>query len=424
MKELIQQRLKHISNLDERRMFRKELEDVYTHIVDYNMDMYDKLEKRIYNEIDDPLEKFYIYTTILDRKDIDPISEFFHPILEEETQELFDLSEITEKLNAGEKVILTSIFLKCDALTFQEILKSEKEYKSFIQTDKSKYEVKVTLQQTTRYSGEIEKIYHIFQMNGSQWNTINCPYAYRFADIVLQTDTVIGNDENITEITVDLEEYEKYKVLNHIPVWNIKHITLSDKSFPMPAKDRINFEHIVSIEEEGTENGYMADLGNTDFEYLKRYQNNVVIVSHYEKQNQWSFVKIENNTNLKDRQKFTYEILSNKRELGFAGRFASVKSLVIRTKGEIARLMQCYETAKDLTFKEVEILEQYKKVQQTSDCNHFIDENIRVDRFKKIMLIKFEAHNKEDYLILDKMSFIVSEIQILFPEYHCIGEIV
>ena len=77
MKELIQQRLKHISNLDERRMFRKVLEDVYTHIVDYNMDMYDKLEKRIYNEIDDPLEKFYIYTTILDRKDVDPISEFF-----------------------------------------------------------------------------------------------------------------------------------------------------------------------------------------------------------------------------------------------------------------------------------------------------------------------------------------------------------
>ena len=271
---------------------------------------------------------------------------------------------------------------------------------------------------------EIKKIYHIFQVNGSQWNTINCPYAYRFADIVLHTDIVFGNGETITEITVDLEEYETYKVINHIPVWNIKHITLSDKSFPMPAKDRINFEHIVSIEEEGTENGYMADLGNTDFEYLKRYENNIVIVSHYEKQNNWALVKIENNSNLKDRQKFIYEVLSNKRELGFAGRFASVKSLVIRTKGEIARLMQCYETAKDLTFIDVEILEHYNKIQQTSDCNHFIDENIRIDRFKKVMLIKFEAHNKEDYLMLDKMSFIVSEIQILFPEYHCIGEIV
>ncbi len=424
MKELIQQRLKHISNLDERRMFRKVLEDVYTHIVDYNMDMYDKLENRIYNEINDPLEKFYIYTTILDRKEVDPISEFFHPILEKETEELFDLSEITEKLNAGESIVLTSIFLKCDALTFHEILKSNREYKALIQTDKNKYEVKVILKQTTRYMEEIEKIYHIFQVNGSQWNTINCPYAYRFVDIVLYTSTMFENSETITEITVDLEEYEKYKVINHIPVWNIKHITLSDKSFPMPAKDRINFEHIVSIEEEGTENGYMADLGNTDFEYLKRYENNIVIVSHYEKQNNWALVKIENNSNLKDRQKFIYEVLSNKRELGFAGRFASVKSLVIRTKGEIARLMQCYETAKDLTFIDVEILEHYPKIQQTTDCNHFIDENIRIDRFKKIMLIKFQANNKEDYLILDKMSFIVSEIQILFPEYHCIGEIV
>ena len=115
-------------------------------------------------------------------------------------------------------------------------------------------------------------------------------------------------------------------------------------------KDRINFEHIVSIEEEGTENGYMADLGNTDFEYLKRYENNIVIVSHYEKQNNWALVKIENNSNLKDRQKFIYEVLSNKRELGFTGRFASVKSLVIRTKGEIARLMQCYENSKRFDF--------------------------------------------------------------------------
>ena len=45
MKELIQQRLKHISNLDERRMFRKELEDVYTHIVDYLTETFFTCEK-------------------------------------------------------------------------------------------------------------------------------------------------------------------------------------------------------------------------------------------------------------------------------------------------------------------------------------------------------------------------------------------
>ena len=48
-------------------------------------------------------------------------------------------------------------------------------------------------------------------MNGSQWNTINCPYAYRYVDIVLQTSTMFENSENITEITVDLEEYENIK---------------------------------------------------------------------------------------------------------------------------------------------------------------------------------------------------------------------
>ena len=425
MKQIIQQRLNHVTSLEERRLLRNVLEDVYSHIVDYNMDMYDKLEQRIYNEMDDPLEKFYIYCTILDRKEIDPISDFFHPILPEEVQkEEYDFAQIAEQLNEGKKVLLTSVFLKCDMTTFREILDSKREYTGYIKTDKDIYEVRVILQQSTRYIKEIQKLYHIFQINGSQWNTINCPYAYRFADVILHSDTVLGSGEKITEITVDLNEYEKYKVLDHIPVWNVKHIALQDKSFPMPAKDRINYEHIVSLEEEGIENGYMADLGNIDFEYLKRYESNLVIVSHHEKQDSWALVKIENSKNLKKREQFTYEVLSNKRTLGFAGRFATVKSLVVRTKGEIARLMQSYETGNDFIFKDTEILEQYQKIQQTTDYNHFIDENIRIDKFKKVMLIKFQTKDRENYLVLDKMSFLVSEIQVLFPEYHCVGEIV
>ena len=243
-------------------------------------------------------------------------------------------------------------------------------------------------------------------------------------DIILHSDTKLGLGEKITEITVDLDEYEKYKVLNHIPVWNVKHIIAQDKSFPMPAKDRINYEHTVSIEEEGVENGYMTDFGNQEFTYLKRYQNSLIIVSQQEKQDKWALVKIENSKNLKTREQFYYEVLSNQRKLGFGGRYTTVKSLVIRTKGEIARLLEAYEAGRELVFQDTEILESYAKPQQTMDCNHFIDENIRADRFKRIMVIKFQAKDREDYLVLDKMSFLVSEVQLLFPEYRCIGEIV
>ena len=135
MKELIQQRLKHITNLEDRKMLRDVLEDVYTHIVDYNMDMYDKLEQRIYNEIDDPLEKFYIYSTILDRKEIDPISAFFHPMIPQEVElDNYNFDEIVEQIVAGEAVILASIFLQCDAMTFQQILQNKKQYTAFIKT--------------------------------------------------------------------------------------------------------------------------------------------------------------------------------------------------------------------------------------------------------------------------------------------------
>lgn len=424
MKDIIQDRLNKVNNLSDRRLLRDILYDVYGNVIDYNMDMYDKLEKRIYDEIPDPLDKFYIYTSLDILENIDPISDFLHPILTEDLSETrYNMEEIHEKLKTGEPLILASIFMQCDILAFQEILQKKKTYKGYVKTEKDIYQITVSLKRCERYIQEIEKLYRIFQLNGVEWSTINCPYAYKFVDIVLSSQLAIKPGEKITEISIDLAEYERYKVINAVPLWNIKQIIGDDKSFPMPAKDRINYDHMVALEDLGTQNGYLVGLDNEDYIYCKRLENDLVIISSNSDQHSWNLLQIENVSNVKA-QNFLYELLSNKRNLGFAGRYASVKSMVIRTKGEISRLLKSYEISKELDFVGVEIRESYNKPNETVNFNDFIDDNIRVDAYKKVMLLTFRGANREGFLALDKMSFLVSEIQVLFPEYKCIGELV
>ena len=293
-----------------------------------------------------------------------------------------------------------------------------------MKTDKDVHEIRVSLQHSKKYINEIEKLYRVFQYNGVVWNTVNCPYAYKFVDIVLNSSLNFKTGEKIVEITVDLSEYEKYKVINAVPLWNVKKIVAQDKSFPMPAGDRINYDHSISlVKAPGIQNGYMAGSDNTDFLYCKRLEQELIIVSPFSEQHHWNLVKIEHLENSR-RKNFEYELMSNKRNLGFIGRYSSLKSVIIRTKGEMARLMQSYDLSREMSFQNVEIKDNYEKEEETTDYNSFLDDNIRVNAYKKIMLIKFKANDRENFLVQDKMSFLVSEMQILFPEYRCIGALV
>jgi len=424
MKDIIQDRLNKIQDLNERKALKNVLMDVYENVIDYNLDMYDRLEKRIYDEIEDSFEKYYIYTTLIDSAAIDPISSFMHPMLESDINEfVYDMKELRILISENEDVVLASVFMECDFLTLKEILSQDRKYKGFIKTNKDIYEISVVLKRSYKYIEAIQNLYKIFQRNALEWQTVNCPYAFKFVDVLLKSDLAVSDDEEIEEITIDLAEFEKFKRTNVVPVWNIKKISVDDKTFPMPAEDRINYEHVINLIDIGAQNGYLAAEDNNEYVYVKRYENDLVIISRLDGQHNWNLLQIESDEN-KYRKNFLYPLLRNKRKLGFIGKYQSIKSLRIRTQSELARLLQQYDYTSELAFEGIEILPEYTKEIETENYNPFVDDNIRDDKYKKIMLIKFVPTFRDDFLVYDKMSFLTSEIQFLFPEYKCIGELV
>ena len=293
--------------------------------------------------------------------------------------------------------------------------------KGIVKTNRNTYEITAKAKPCRKYIDEIESLYRVFQQNNIVWSTINCPYAYKFIDVVTDSEIGLADNETVSEIIIDFGEYESYRLINCVPLWNIKPVDAEDKSFPMPAKDRINYEHSISLADFGVQNGYLVARDNRDYLYTKRTENDLVVVTGGDRQQDWKLLQIENISNLK-RRGTSFEMLSNKKDLGFAGKYAALKSLTVRTKGEVARLITSYEQSQTVSFESVEIVESYQKTVRTINYNSFIDDEIRIDSSKKIMLLRFDVFGGESYLAYDKISFFVSEIQVLFPEYKCIGE--
>lgn len=385
----------------------KKILQIYDDICDYDLNMYKKFEKEIYNKIEDSLDKFYVYICVIDKNLMNFKNNFFHTLTEENNTSTF------------------TIFLKCDYLRIKEILNSKKIYQTTIKTNIRSYTLNAVLEANTKYINEVKNLYEIFELNSIEWNTINCSYLYKFVDIKLSEYFDLQQNEEILEFHINLEEYDKYKLTNIIPVWNIKKLCLSDNSFPTPTNDNKNYIHNIELTKSGNQNGYMIIKDNIKFEEIKRINDSLVILSPSSKQNDWNLIKFENISNIDiENISLKYEILSNKRNLGFSGRFASVKSLIIKTRGELARIAKSYDLDKSLSFFDVEIVNKYNKPEQTINYNFFIKDEIRENSKKQIMIIKFQAKDRNDFLIFDKMSFLVSVFQGMFLEYKCIGELI
>ena len=121
---------------------------------------------------------------------------------------------------------------------------------------------------------------------------------------------------------------------------------------------------------------------------------------------------------------YEYNLMTNKVKVNFSNKMSLEKRYTIKTKSELARVINSFEVSKYLRFKEV-TLEDYVECNSNEayDVNDFIIDEIRDDNVKKRLILQFEPVDKENYLNKDILSFLVSEVSFLYPEYKCEGRL-
>ncbi|NLD47642.1 MAG: normocyte-binding protein [Clostridiaceae bacterium] len=425
MKDIILERLSKMEDLEQRRLLKDIMSGFFSNLTDYQEASNRNLEARIFNEIEDSEKKYNIYFTVCDKNNVDPVDDFLYPVFPEDMEEItFDMNTILEGLRKNVDVRLFTLFMKCDYPTIKKLLLSKKSYPGVIITDEREYRIKVSLEQNPKYFNRIQELYDVFQKNTTPWKTVNHPYSNKFFEVVLtECEGMMGENEEIREIEISLGEYDKYKMPAVVPLWNIRKIGLKCEGFPMPAVDRVNYEHVLSLKKLGTENGYLIDAKEHIIKFIMRMEEKLIIVSPEEKAGIWDVLKVNQYYN-DSYQKNEYEMVTNSRKQSFINKFAGKQSAIIRTKGEIARIVNSFEASRYFSLEDIEIRQSKSVNATTYDMNSFITDDIRVGNDKKIMNLKFRTSDYDSFIVHDILSFLVSEVQMYFPEYECEGELI
>jgi hypothetical protein len=423
MKELIMDRLSRMENLEERKLLKDILNSVFVNVVDYNEQMFDKLSNDILQEIEYQEDLYTIFSSLVSRENYDPVDEFLYPMnISDIYEDVYDGKILMEELENTNKSFLTRIFLECDYLILQEILKKES-YVGTIHTENHTYDIQIHLRQSHIYRKGIEELYQSFIRNGVIWTTLNCPYIEKFVDVVLiEMKEKMDPNEKIINVVFDLGEYNIYQKRDMIPLWNVKTVMLPSLTFPIPAKDHVNHQHELTLAKEGKEHGYLVCFDDSFTGYVKRNEDTLTVIAPVPEITDWKVKKVvmpPKENKLKSR---VYELMANQIQNSFINRYSKKQGKVIRTKAELIRVIQSFEVAKSIDLVEFAIMDSTKNTKESYPMDFFLVDEIREQRNKKILLLDFKAE-EFDFLTRDKISFLVSELQQYFPEYLCEGRL-
>lgn len=421
MKEFVADRLRKIENLEQRQLLKDIVSGVFMNLVEYQEEMNRKLEERVFSEIEDWADNDDIYVTLCAKEDIDPIHEYLYPMIPSDLEATtFNSEEMLHALRRKEEVSLLTIFLESDFSEIKTLLTHQRSFTGRILTTDGHYDIKVSLRQNNSYIQEIEKLYHIFQTNALPWKTVNNPFAYKFFDVIVIDCPQFNAEEEIIEITLDLEEFEAKKRFDMIPLWNIEKIEMKNMGFPIPAIDKVNYEHVLSIRKTSSAHGYLVDVEGESIRYIKRSENEITIVCPQEKSGIWKLLKITSF----DRDKvgsLSYELVSNQRVNRFSNKYINKQSVIVKTKGEIIRMVNSFEIAQSVELVDVEIRDRGLGEKVSYPMNPFISDHIGDESNKKVMSLLFRSREEKTFISNDCLSFLVSEIQRYFSEYRCEG---
>lgn len=317
-----------------------------------------------------------------------------------------------------------TVFLEADHLDCKELGESGQLWKGTIQTGVGEIRARFRLAPSERYLPRIEQLYRLFGTHNIPWVTVNSPYLFKMFDVFV-VDAELPQDDAkaqplATGFHIECGRYENRLHYDLYPVWNVHKRSIKGEDFPMPALDKVNYEYRFDLTEEGAEHGYLAD--GDEVIGARREQDSFVVTSAKEKGLRWELYKVwQPRESVGDRRKF--DVVSNKQQDSFAGRMMAHYGAMIKTKSEMARLLQSFEAARYVKFISFQI--SWGAVPGESyEVNRFIIDEVRDPSCTKTMLLRFFAEKRGDIIARDIVSFLVSQVQLVYPEYSCVGVLV
>lgn len=438
MDNWIYEKINKVNDLEDRALLKKIMLSVFSSLEEYTKSRYDYIENRVLNEITLNRRKYTIYSSIVNREKIDPISEFLFPMLDEDKEEtIYEINTIRKAIMYKEELFLFKVFLKCDYLKILEILNKKRKLNGIIETDKKIHKAQFVIKENTQYKEKIKKLYQTFILNNISWETINIPYINKIVDVILiGSFDEIDQDEKILKIDVDFGEYTDFTKYDMVPMWNIREIDVKTNGFASPCIDKINYEHAISI---NSENGYLIKFSQGETGNIIFKEDSISILTSERERKEWGVYEFLPYAS-EETENLEYQIMDNEQVDTFSNRISINNNQNIKTKSELLRLVNSYSISRYIKFLDLKLIDFKEETNESYDLNYFIVDEIRESKIKRVLMLYFtpcteldssnkvkQSDDKEDsmeYLYRDILSFIISRIQFVYQEYKCEGRLI
>ena len=409
-KKYIDERLLDVKDIDERQQLRKIVADMLVPFYERIEEQYRQIEDRMYEANNVLKGNYQIITGIQPRNKIDITDTSMFPmqVLDMEDVEV-QVEDLWSAMEQQKEYKIYSVFVQADYEKIRELENSRRTFRATVRTGWGEYPATVRLKKNREYLNQIKELYQEFLNNGIEWRTVCSPYLYKIFDVLLVT-AQSPKEERIEEITVSFEEFEPYIKYNYVPLWNIKKIMVKTSAYPTFCLDRIHYEHCIFGSRLKAENDYLVE-GKKQLWNVYRKDGDLYIQCDEKMAIDWGI------------KEFCYETSMKNYELPLMNNKINVPKQGIRT---IAEAKKYVNEMTNGTFLELQDVNQrpHNQEDETYDCDEFIMDEIRNRNHAQELYFEFISLDKESILTRDIMSYVVSQLQMIYPEYHCKGVLI
>ena len=415
IKKYVKDRLSEIKEEDEYVFAKSVLYDGLYRMSEVFEERYKSLYKKVYDELESKEESYEIAILLLSKNENTFLRMFFPisdlDVIEDKEADIKEgfKEECMEDKNSIKTVYLNATDSVCKAFLQENIRVS-------FTNNKEKHTLLVQPKKALRYRKEVGKLYETFSYNGLRWNTVNTAYLDRFFDIDLS-----GLPQNARDVEVDYGKYADMIEEELYPVWNIEKNVFKSSTFLSPSKDGLYYEREMIRQKD--KEIILRLIQKTGGMVGIRQEEEKIIVKSYEE----SYSDLEG-YNIFDirytKEELPIGLISNKRKEGMIGRLLNKAREKIHTEAEIERIIEELDIGEYVSLKSCERLATNKafleEMKILPDMNNFTNENFQLTDESPKLILRF-LRNSDSNLCEAMVRYAISQLQISFDEYICIG---
>lgn len=399
----IQEQLRRIDDLDERRFAKELLVESLGRMFAWTEGKYAALERRVRNELNVPWKCFNVCMTVIDKKDYDPINNFWFPVHEGDVKKKCEKAYETIYLAADETICTK--FMEMGMLT--GINESTGQGINF----------KIT--PSDAYQRSIDKVYALFMENHIPWQTVHMGHMERFFDLIPMVEEDLAAD---ADWTLRDKEWEPYIKREMMLLWNIQKSYVHSREYRMPCIDEVLYEHVFYLpQEQNTGDGYLVDAAE-DILSVRYEKNKVVLKTRAEALEDISVYRLCQNEP-EQSVGYRYQVLSNRKKDDLSARYSQKTGNFIQTPLELYRKVEEMAGEYSVNVIGFEIVDRAEANFLSGDMNSFTGVKMFVNDQRKILLLRLRAEERyrKDYLYESQIRYILSQLQLEYLEYRCMG---